>query len=282
MSFDEDDDDVDDKNPTDTRALDDNDVAVFADAVYEEDDAEADEIYAQVEQRMTSRRQKQREEKLQAELKKYSDANPTVRQQFADLKAQLKTVSTDEWASMPDIGDRSIKKQRVERFTPVPDSVLAASGGQNVGGYIATESDGEEEDGTDLAAIGQGRSGVLGQNLDRAGDIVGEKASVDADKYLCELGGMKDVRSSEIGDVKRARRLLECITETNARHGPGWIAAARLEETVGKMSAARLKILEGCRRCAKDAEVWLEAARLHSRKTGRRLLAQAVKHVGLV
>ncbi|PXF49444.1 hypothetical protein BWQ96_00760 [Gracilariopsis chorda] len=274
ISFDEED---DEKNPTDTRALDDNDVAVFADAVYEEDDAEADEIYAQVEERMRSRRQKQREEKLHAELKKYSDANPTVRQQFADLKAELKTVSTDEWACIPDIGDRSIKKQKVERFTPVPDSVLSGSGGQKVG-YIATESDGEE-DATDLAAIGQGRSGVLGQNLDRAGDIVAEKAAVDADNYLSELAGIKVSADSEIGDVKRARRLLESINETNPGHAPGWIAAARLEESIGKISAARMKILEGCRRCAKEEEVWIEAARMHCRKTARRLLAQGVKHV---
>eukprot|EP00178_Gracilaria_changii_P027030 TRINITY_DN839_c0_g1_i1.p1 TRINITY_DN839_c0_g1~~TRINITY_DN839_c0_g1_i1.p1 ORF type:complete len:827 (+),score=191.96 TRINITY_DN839_c0_g1_i1:4033-6513(+) len=226
---------------------------------------------------MKSRRQKQREEKLQEELRKYRDANPTVKQQFADLKADLKKISDDQWASIPDIGDRTIKKQKFERFTPVPDSVLTGAG--HTVGYVATDSDGED-DATDLAAIGQGRASVLGQNLDRASNSVAENATVDADNYLSQLSGMKLSSDSALGDVKRARRLLECITETNPSHAPGWIAAARLEETLGEISVACQRILEGCRRCPKEEDVWVEAARMHhDRKVAKRILAMAVKNV---
>ncbi|CAN8070286.1 unnamed protein product, partial [Agarophyton chilense] len=283
------DDEEDDYNPTDTRALDDNDVAVFADAVYEEDDAEADEIYAQVEQRMKSRRQKQREEKLQEELKKYRDANPTVRQQFADLKADLKNISNDAWASIPDIGDRSIKKQKFESFTPVPDSVLTSA--QRKVGYVATDSDGEEDATTDLAAIGQGRTGVLGQNLDRAGNSVTEKATVDADNYLSQLSGMKLTSKSEIGDVKRARRLLESITQTNSTHAPGWIAAAHVwatfadfERRGGELGRAQEVLRRGIASCGGTVTLWLMLAKdrwkAEGAEAGRAVLREALAKNG--
>ena len=39
---------------------------------------------------------------------------------------------------------------------------------------------------------------------------------------------------SDIADIKKARLLLKSVITTNPKHGPGWIAAARLEEQVGK------------------------------------------------
>lgn len=41
----------------------------------------------------------------------------------------------------------------------------------------------------------------------------------------------------------QARLLLKSVTSTNPGHGPGWIAAARLEEVAGKLVAARQVIL---------------------------------------
>ena len=37
---------------------------------------------------------------------------------------------------------------------------------------------------------------------------------------------------AEIGDIKKARLLLRSVINTNPKHAPGWIAAARLEELV--------------------------------------------------
>jgi len=42
-----------------------------------------------------------------------------------------------------------------------------------------------------------------------------------------------------VGDIKKARLLLKSVTSTNPGHGPGWIAAARLEEVAGKLVNAR-------------------------------------------
>lgn len=265
----------DDSNPTDTRALDDNDVAIFAGAAYEPDDVEADNVYAQVQERMESRRKKQREENLQAELKKYREANPTLRQQFVEAKTNLSGVTADEWASIPEIGDYSIKKEKLNKFTPVPDSLLERARQETA--YVASEPAGGAA--TDLASIGAGRSSLLGQKLDIANDTMPAQTSVNVDNYLNKLSGVKVTSESEIGDIKKARLLLRSVTQTNPKHAPGWIAAARLEETAGRISDARSLILEGCSSCPREEDVWVEAARLHPPATGKRLLAKAVRMV---
>lgn len=126
---DEDNDENDEGNevskPISSGALGDDDVAVFADAVYEKDDEEADMVYEQVEKRMLSRRQKQRELKLQEELQRYRQLNPTVKQQFADLKSNLNKSSEDEWQNIPDIGKykynlNSHLKDQFKNYTPAP------------------------------------------------------------------------------------------------------------------------------------------------------------------
>ena len=50
---------------------------------------------------------------------------------------------------------------------------------------------------------------------------------------------------AEVGDIKKARILLQSVTTTNPKHGPGWIAAARVEEVASKLAQARKIILQG-------------------------------------
>lgn len=321
---DDDDDDDDDKHngPISSGALGDDDAAVFADAVYEDDDREADLIYAEVEQRMQSRRQKQRDQILQQQLNQYRQQNPSIRQQFADLKMDLNQVSQNQWAEIPDIGDFSIKKQKFERFTPLPDTLLErarqehalshdvnidlANSNKNESSFpsssLSSTANPNSISGvrTDLAAIGAGRTSVLEHNLDAIGQQQPSSQNIDQDGYLSSLAtqdnvsvangnigqagqgvidGMLSGKGGEIGDVKKMRSLLSVITSTNPKHAPGWMAAARLEERSGKLLDARRKIVEACRRCSRDDEVWLEAVRLHPTEAGRKLLAQAIRHV---
>ena len=63
-------------------------------------------------------------------------------------------------------------------------------------------------------------------------------------------------------DVKKARLLLKSVISTNPKHGPGWIAAARLEEVTAHIQAARNIIMRGTEVCPSSEDVWLEAARL--------------------
>ena len=77
----------------------------------------------------------------------------------------------------------------------------------------------------------------------------------------------------------QARLLLKSVTSTNPGHGPGWIAAARLEEVAGKLVAARQVIRDGCKACPANEDVWLEAARLQTRENAKTVLAEAVKKI---
>lgn len=49
---------------------------------------------------------------------------------------------------------------------------------------------------------------------------------------------MKITSATEVADIKKARLLLKSVITTNPHHGPGWIAAARLEELAGKLNVS--------------------------------------------
>lgn len=93
--------------------------------------------------------------------------------------------------------------------------------------------------------------------------------------------------------------LFDSLVKSNPKHGPGWIAAACLEEHAGRMVAARKLIKAGCEQCPKSENVWLEAARLHvstfphirelslingcisqNNDDAKVILANAVQHIG--
>lgn len=77
---------------------------------------------------MDERRKTHRERREAEEIEKYRRERPKIQQQFVDLKRDLAGVSETEWLSLPEVGDSRNKRQRnprAERFTPVPDSVLA-------------------------------------------------------------------------------------------------------------------------------------------------------------
>jgi pre-mRNA-processing factor 6 len=74
-----------------------------------------------------------------------------------------------------------------------------------------------------------------------------------------------------VGDIKKARLLLRSVTTTNPKHGPGWIAAARVEEFAGKIVAARAVMKQGCETCPESEDVWLEVSRERERGGGRDL-----------
>lgn len=83
---------------------------------YEADDAEADAVYGAIDAKMDERRKQRREAREKEEMLKYLELRPKIQQQFADLKRDLASVSEDEWAAIPDIGDRGKRQKRPERY----------------------------------------------------------------------------------------------------------------------------------------------------------------------
>ncbi|KAL4171204.1 hypothetical protein KRP22_009302 [Phytophthora ramorum] len=264
---------------------------LFQDTPYDQDDQEADDVYEQVDERMDSRRKRRREIRQLEELKKARKEMPKISDQFADLKSSLQSMSDAEWEMIPDIGDYSLKyktntalQKRNEMFAPVPDSVLGANAGQttSVSGTITPAGNGMETPSgmmSSVTGLAGARGAQLSHKLDKMSDSISGQTVVDPKGYLTDLNSIKLTSDAEIGDIKKARLLLRSVTLTNPKHGPGWIAAARLEEVAGKIVQARKIIAQGCESCPTQEDVWLEASRLQNPENAKTILAKAVRHV---
>lgn len=273
----------------------DNEVGLFAGGLYDKDDEEADKIWEWVDERM-DRRKRQREEREQAERDEYERNNPKIQQQFTDLKRALATVSDDDWANLPEVGDLTGKNRRSkqalrQRFYAVPDSVLAAARDSTEMSTMVTDDGGASSgaggsgsDGTmtNFAEIGAARDKVLKSRLEqasRSGDATnGSSTSIDPQGYITSLNKMAMPESAtQVGDINRVRELLQSVVKTNPNNALGWIAAARLEELAGKPGAARKTIDKGCEQCPKSEDAWLENIRLNDSSNGKIIARRAIE-----
>jgi pre-mRNA-processing factor 6 len=271
-----------------------NDAGVFAGGALDEEDREADSIWEQIDERMDERRRQRREVKEKEEMERFREENPKIAEQFADLKRKLAQITEAEWESIPDIGDYTIKKQkRMQQFVPAPDSLLAravmssqtasAIDAQAMstmpGGQMSALLGNDSGTRTDLTAIGAGRNTVVQLKLDRASDSVTGQTVVDPKGYLTDLKSVVVKSDAEISDIKKARLLLKSVINTNPKHAPGWIAAARLEEVAGQVAKARELIIKGCELCPGSEDVWLEASRLQTPENAKAILARGVASI---
>ncbi|KAL2114536.1 hypothetical protein VUR80DRAFT_6021 [Thermomyces stellatus] len=273
----------------------DNEEGLFAGGIYDKEDEEADQIWKWVDEKMAKRRKAQREAREAAEREEYERKNPKIQAQFADLKRALGTVSDEEWANLPEVGDltgknRRAKQQLRQRFYAVPDSVLAAANESTemtttvADDGTATRTDGADGTMTNFAKIGAARDKVLKVRLDQASQNGGEMStgtstSIDPQGYITSLNKQAlNEMPGQVGDINRVRELLQSVIKTNPNNPLGWIAAARLEELAGKIVTARKVIAEGCKNRPKSEDVWLENIRLNEGHNAKVIAAEAIKH----
>lgn len=240
-----------------------------------------------------------RDARERQEREEYERNNPKIQQQFADLKRSLASVSDEDWANIPEVGDLTGKNRRSkqnlrQRFYAVPDSVIAgardstqfettlADEGTQTNGAGTDNVDGTM---TNFADISAARDKVLRVRLDQAAQgsgtdsVAGSATNIDPKGYLTSLTKSElKAGEVEVGDIKRVRVLLESVIKTNPKHAPGWIAAARLEEVAGKIVAARNVIARGCEFCPKSEDAWLENIRLNDNHNAKIIAANAIKN----
>ncbi|GAA5937627.1 U4/U6-U5 snRNP complex subunit PRP6 [Sporobolomyces koalae] len=290
-----------------------NETGLFAGTVYEADDEEADRIYDLVDAKIDERRKARREAREKAEHEKQLKERPTIQSQFADLKRGLADMSETEWENLPEvsnmIGNR-VKKPRLEgRSYVVPDSVITGArdssalesslASEQMAGGFETPAEAHQ----DFAEIGQARDKMLQIKLEQAGTqtslgsssslgvkgsgaggaganaLGGLSSTIDPKGYLTGLDSQMLKTSSEIGDIKRARALLQSLIKTNPKHAPGWVAAAWLENVAGKQVAARKIIAQGCDQCPKNEDVWICASELNTNENAKVILANAIQEL---
>ena len=191
-------------------------------------------------------------------------------------------MTEEQWASLPDVGDRSLKykqQRRAEIFTPLVDSVMASNAAK-LRGETSDKVEKGEEGGIEsmVGGMASARNKVISMTLNNISDDVSGQTVVDPKGYMTSLASQKVMDGSEIGDIKKARLLLKSVRDTNKSHGPGWIAAARVEEYAGDVKKARAIIREGCSHAPRSEDVWLEAVRLAVNKDiGKSIVAHAIQ-----
>lgn len=250
------------------------------------EDDEADQIWQAIDDRMNAKRKKRSKPHQGAEP---PTARVKIGAQFRDLKEQLATVSEEDWLKVPEVGDYSLKYKREQHrrrqddtFTPLSDSLLESRSKHNLeqtkAGAAIMAADGTATS-SNIRGLGAARGTVLGMSLDKMSDSVSGQTVVDPKGYLTSLGNTQIASSAEVGDINKARLLLKSVRDTNPKHGPGWIASARVEEAANKLNKARKLIQEGCEICPDQEDVWLEAARLHPPAVAKSILATAVRRI---
>ncbi|KAF2478192.1 uncharacterized protein BDR25DRAFT_250834 [Lindgomyces ingoldianus] len=256
----------------------DNEVGLFSTGLtFDAEDDEADRIYQEIDEKMDKRRRARREAREKKERDEYEKNNPKIQLQFADLKRALGSVSEDEWAALPEVGDMTGKAKRARearmadrKSYAVPDSVIAAAHQQ---GQIETSISASDGDGTmtNFASIGAANKSALQVRLDAASKIPGTQStvsgtstSVDPRGYITALEKNQAAGvEAPVEDINRARVLLESAVKTNIHNGPGYVALCRLEELAGKVNTAKRVIARGCELCPKSIVCWEENIRIN-------------------
>ncbi|KNB41618.1 hypothetical protein JH06_4931 [Blastocystis sp. subtype 4] len=243
--------------------------------------------HKKVDARMKERREDQRQKREKARIEMLYDEHMDQQRQFEDLKRGLASVTMEEWNNLPEIEDKSLKRKREkerEIYTPVPDSVIEAKRmrdsteiyldprQQVLGGF-------ETPSGIASTSLSAAREKLLSLKLDHMSDSVSGQTVIDPRGYMTSLNSMKSISETEIGDINKARVTFRSLINADPTNPQGWIAAARLEEQAGKLTAARKLIKEGCENCPKSEAVWLEAVHLQDKENGKIILANAVQQL---
>ncbi len=245
----------------------------------QDEDDEADLIWQAIDDRMNAKKRKHQ----QAEEDPGAAARAKIGAQFRELKQELATVSEEDWLKIPEVGDHSLRyknsnKHRQDVYTPLTDSLLESRTTANLSTKAAVDTGTATT--TTLQGLGAARGTVLGMSLDKMSDSVSGQTVVDPQGYLTSMASSQvGVGTTNVGDIQKARLLLKSVRDTNPKHGPGWIASARVEEAAGKVLKARKLIQEGCQVCGDQEDVWLEAARLHPAQVAKSILATAVRRI---
>lgn len=258
-----------------------NETNLFGSVPYDQEDEEADRIYESVDAALEKRGRARREAREKAEQEELERTRPKIQTQFADLKRNLGQVTDSEWENLPEVGNlagrghKKLRKEGRDRVSyAVPDSVLlgqrdqvgmesSISDEQMNGDTPVNGRDAADGAMTNFAEIGAARDKVLSLRLDQAKDSLSGQTTIDPKGYLTQMDSIIHKTDAEIGDIKRARALLDSLIKSNRTHAPGWIAAARVEVAAGKQVAARKIMAQACEECPKSEDAWLENANLN-------------------
>ena len=177
-------------------------------------------------------------ERQRIEKEEYARKNPTIAEQFADAKRALATVTDDEWANLPEVGDitgRNKRRQNLrERTYAVGDSmILGALNATQFNSSVDTSTNGEDTAmggiQTDFVEMGAARDRLLASSLESARS--GTESTLRI--HFCRCKGIYDIPLNTTGYSNRTNgRYQTCSTIT----GKCRQIQSDNKETVGSVS----------------------------------------------
>src|SRR5438046_1173723 len=175
----------------------------------DQEDDEADRVYDSVEAKLDRRRAAAKLERQRTE-KEHTKKNLTIAAQFADAKRALATVTDDEWANLPEVGDitgRNKRRQNLrERSYAVGDSVLlGALNSTQLNASVDPTTNGEDSAmggiQTDFVEMGAARERLLASSLEnaqRGTESSLGSTSIDAKGYMTSLATQRGTQIAQM------------------------------------------------------------------------------------
>ncbi|KAI5954466.1 prp1 [Candida jiufengensis] len=225
----------------------------------DEEDEEADRIYEEIEQKLKRRKTNSQPKQITKSGSPENDNKElTEKTQFSDLKRDLKSLTEDDWLSLPEAGDmtRKNKRQRIldqqsQRLYAVPDQILAGNNGSF--GFTRTLNTSNNKNNALSAQLDSFLpSSLRKQNTTTTRELEEEILNFD--------GADKDAKYI---DLKKSRLIFASLRKTEPYKSSSWISSARLEEDAKNFNKAREYIQQGCKMIPGDEDVWLEYIRLN-------------------
>ena len=230
----------------------------------DEEDEEADRIYNEIEKKLQFKKRK-------SPNNDNTKTKPTTidnsSSQFSDLKRQLANLTEDDWLNLPEPGDMTRKNKRTrlleqqqQRMYSAPDTLISNSSS-------TTNT-------TNFKSLSESRDKLLGSQLDNLlpsyiknnGQSTSTTTTTTANEALQQsILNMTGVeQDSKYADLQKSRVILSSLRKSEPYKPSSWILSARLEEQEGKnLKLAKQYILEGCKKCPRNDEIWLENIRLN-------------------
>lgn len=226
------------------------DTGILSKSRKDDEDEEADRIFEEIERKLAGR-------KSQA---KVTISHPATdndnKPQFTDLKRQLANLTEDDWLNLPDPGDMTRRNKRMrlleqqqQRMYAAPDTLIAST--------TSTSSNGS----TNFKSLSESRDKFLSVQLDNLLPRKETSTDIKLQETLLNMSG--EEQDVKYADLQKSRVILSSLRKTEPYKSSSWIQSARLEEQGKNFKLAKNYILEGCKKCPKSDEIWLENIRLN-------------------
>ncbi|EAX95553.1 hypothetical protein TVAG_005680 [Trichomonas vaginalis G3] len=241
----------------------------------EKADNDADDFYNSMDLLISSRNKAKKKQNSEQEKTIFDE----TRDQFAEFTNNLKFITANDWANIPERG-------QLKNYRPKWELLTYASGRMITGDFSDSalskeirlqdqQNDTELEANKAMMAVSRAKNSVMNAQLSK---LTKSSSTIDTSKYLQEIDIETQNRIQQYEDLDHAAQLYRQMTHYNKNDPVVWITRARIEEKRGKYDKAAKVALDGLSNNPESEELVLEAARLSQNDSQSILEASLESH----